>query len=238
MALQTTQGGAFTLTACRLSVGRKVLVALSGMFLMVFLVVHLGINLTLLCGARTYNALAHWMGTTPVIVVLRPVLFLGVVVHVILSVGLWLGNLRSRPERYSVVDPAGGSTWSSRNMLVLGVLVFLFLVLHIASFSIPLTLGSPDRVVVEGVVMKDAYALVSASLGQWWYGLLYVLAAVFLGLHLSHGFQSALQTVGLSDASWRGRWTVLGNVYAVLVAAGFAILPVYFVVQSLVGGAR
>lgn len=237
MIAKPQQVGAVALPLLKSSVSQKLVVSISGLFLVIFLVVHLSVNLTLLAGADTYNSLANWMGSTPPILAMRPVLALGVIAHVLVSAWLWLANLRVRPERYDMVDPAGGSTWASRNMLVLGVVVLLFLVLHVSSFAIPLTFGEPAMVEVKGILMKDAYGLVTDRFSIWWYSSIYVVAVVFLGLHLSHGVQSALQTLGLSDALWRRRWTVVGNLYSVIVTVGFAILPVYFLIQALVSSA-
>jgi succinate dehydrogenase / fumarate reductase cytochrome b subunit len=175
------------------------------------------------------------MATNPAILAMRPVLALGVLLHIAVSVWLWAGNLKARPHAYEVIDRAGGSTWAARNMVILGALVLLFLLLHVSTFSLRLTFGSPPLTELEGRVVKDAYALVTASFAVWWYAALYLAAIAALGLHLSHGTQSALQTLGLSDARWRRRWTVLGNLYAVAVAAGFASLPLYFFVQAQMG---
>lgn len=237
MTVTTRREGARAVLLPRASVARKVIVSLSGLFLLVFLLVHLGVNLTLFGGTDTYNAAAHIMGTNPLILAMRPVLVLGFLVHILVSAWLWLGNRKARPQGYAAVDPAGGSTWASRNMLVLGALVFAFLVLHLSSFSIRLAFGSPPMTELHGVVVKDVYALVTATFGIWWYSILYVVATLLLGLHLSHGFQSAFQTLGLSDASWRRRWTLVGNLYSVIVAVGFASLPAFFFVRALMGNA-
>jgi succinate dehydrogenase / fumarate reductase cytochrome b subunit len=235
MSATTQRERTFTLPFPEASVGRKLLVSLSGLFLVVFLVVHLGVNLTLYLGRDTYNTAAHWMATNPAILAMRPILALGVLLHIVVSTWLWAANLKARPQRYEVVDRAGGSTWAARNMIILGALIFLFVVLHVSTFSLRLAFGSPPLTELEGRVVKDAYALVTGSFGVWWYAALYFTAIVVLGLHLSHGFQSALQTLGLSDAAWRRRWTILGNIYAVTVAAGFASLPLYFFVQAQMG---
>lgn len=219
------------------SVSMKLLVSLTGLFLIVFLVVHLSVNLTMLAGRDTYNAAADWMGTNPGILVMQPVLALGVLAHFVVSGYLWLTDLRTRPLRYSVVDRAGGSTWASRNMLILGAVILLFLILHLSSYWIPLTYGTPPMTELAGEPVEDVYALVTGTFGVWWYAALYVVAFVCLGLHLSHGFQSAIQTLGLSDARWRTRWTVLGNLYAVIVAVGFITLPVFFFVQAQLSSA-
>lgn len=218
------------------SVGRKLLVSLSGLFLLLFLLVHLGLNLALYLGPDTYNAAAHWMATNPAILAMRPVLALGVLLHIVVSTWIWAGNRKARPQAYAMVDRAGTSTWAARNMIVLGALVLLFLLLHVATFSLRLTFGSPPMTELHGATVKDAYALVTASFAAAWYSGAYVLSMVLLGLHLSHGFQSAVQTLGLSDARWRGRWTVLGNLYAVVVAAAFASLPIFFFLRAQMGG--
>lgn len=213
------------------SVGKKLIVGVSGLFLVVFLVVHLGVNLTLFAGSDAYNSVANWMASNPAIVVMRPVLALGLVVHILVSLYLALGNVRSRPQGYALVDPAG-SRWASRHMVILGGLIVLFLALHLSSFSIQMMFGTPPKTEVAGVLMKDAYAMVTARFGLWWYVSIYVAAIVMLGLHLSHGFQSAFQTVGLSDHRWRRRWTAIGNAYAIVIALGFVSLPVYFFIQA------
>jgi len=237
MTTQVHQEKAFALSVAGASVARKLIVSLSGLFLILFLMVHLGVNLTMYGGADTYNTIAHWMGTNPFILAMRPLLVLGFLAHIVISALLWTGNLRARPQRYAKFDPAGGSTWSSRNMLVLGAMVMLFVALHLSSFSIKLTFGSPPYTEVAGAAVKDVHGLVTARFSLWWYTTLYVVAIAMLGLHLSHGFQSAIQTLGLSDARWRRRWSCLGNIYAVVVAVGFASLPVFHFIQARMSSA-
>lgn len=237
MTTQTHPDRAFALPVPGVSVARKVIVSLSGLFLILFLVVHLSVNLTMFGGADIYNTVAHWMGTNPFILAMRPLLVLGFLAHIVISALLWTGNLRARPARYAMVDAAGGSTWASRNMLVLGALVILFLALHLSSFSIKLTFGSPPYTEVGGAAVKDVHGLVTARFALWWYVSLYLVAIVMLGLHLSHGVQSAIQTLGLSDARWRRRWMCLGNIYAIVVAVGFASLPVFHFIQARVSSA-
>jgi succinate dehydrogenase / fumarate reductase, cytochrome b subunit len=219
------------------SVGRKLIVGLSGLFLVVFLVVHLGVNLTLYAGPDTYNSVAHWMGTHPAILAMRPLLALGLLVHIVVSVALAVSNRRARPRGYAVTDHAGGSTWASRHMVVLGALVLVFLALHLSSFSLRMTFGSPPVTEVAGVHMKDAFAMVAARFSLWWYVSLYAGAMVLLGLHLAHGFQSAIQTLGLSSQRWRSRWIAAGRAYALVIAAGFASLPVFFLIQGQLSAA-
>ncbi len=214
------------------SIGRKLIVAVSGLFLILFLAVHLVVNLTLLAGQETYNMVAHWMGTNPAVSVIQPVLTAGLLVHIGYSAYVSLSNWRARPQPYYWSDPAGGSTWASRNMLLLGGLILAFLVLHISSFSIRVKLGDAPMADIGGVMTKDLYAMVTARFELGWYVLTYVVAMFFLGLHLAHGFHSGIQTLGLSDGTWRNRWVLLGTGYSIVIAAGYMLLPIYFFLRT------
>lgn len=216
------------------SVGKKFIVSLSGLFLITFLLVHLAVNLFLLFGPDAYNQAAHFMATNPLIKVMEPMLALGFLLHILYTIVLTIANQRTRPQNYSMVDPSEASTWPSRNMFVLGGLIIFFLVIHLSNFWVKMKFGDMDYVLVGGVAMQDAYTLVSNKFAIWWYDLLYVVGAIFLGLHLSHGFQSAFQTIGLNNQLWRKRWTFLGIVYSVLIAAGFSIIPLYFLIKAYI----
>lgn len=213
----------------------KVVVAVSGMFLMLFLAVHLTVNLMLVFddSGRLFNLAAHFMGTNPVIRVVEPVLALGLVVHIALTAALTVGNLRSRPVRYARRDARGISSWTSRNMVILGLLILVFLVLHLANFFVKMKFtGDPlleREVLVDGVMMENSYALVSGLFKtSTFYNIVYIVGGVVLGLHLTHGFWSAFQSVGLSNAVWQSRLRVAAVIYASAIGAGFCAIPVYF----------
>lgn len=214
------------------SVGKKFLVSLSGLFLITFLAVHLTVNLFLLFGPEAYNKAAHFMATNPIIKVMEPMLAIGFLLHILYAAVLTIANLKTRPENYQVIDQSEASTWASRNMFVLGSLIFIFLALHLSNFWFKMKFGEMQYVEYAGVSMQDAFSLVTGKLVIWWYVLIYVAGAVFLGFHLLHGFQSAFQTIGLNNQVWRKRWMVLGTLYSVLIAAGFSIIPLYFLIQA------
>lgn len=219
------------------SIGQKLLMSVTGLFLIVFLAVHLTANLFLLAGSDAFNVASHFMGTNPLIQLMQPALALGFIVHIIYASILTLQNMKARPQKYSMVNQKESSSWASRNMYILGGMVLIFLVIHILNFFWKIKVsGSPllAEVEVHGVHMENAYALVSglftnAEFGIF-YSLLYIVGAIFLGLHLHHAFWSAFQTIGWSNIVWRKRLEVIGDIYAVIIAAGFSIIPLYFLI--------
>jgi succinate dehydrogenase / fumarate reductase cytochrome b subunit len=216
------------------SLGKKVILSLSGLFLILFLLVHLTANLFLLGGSDAYNAATHFMTTNPIIQIMQPVLALGFLVHILWAVIVQIQNWRARPVRYNKVNQKGSSRWSSRNMIWLGIFVFAFLVMHIAQYFYVMKF-LPEQmtmVTVHGEEMHDAYTLVvalftDATFGYLYSGL-YIIGFIALGLHLNHGFWSSFQSIGWSNDLWRKRLSVIGTVYALLISIGFTIIPVYF----------
>ncbi len=216
------------------SIGRKFIMSISGLFLMMFICVHLGINLLLIFddSGDLFNMGAHFMATNPMIKVMEPVLGLGFMVHIIWSLILTIKNRQARPVSYAKTDQSDSSTWASRNMFVLGSLIFVFLVLHIMHFfwKIKVT-GDPllEHVMVHGVEMENAYALVATLFKtSAVYCIVYVLGGILLGLHLGHGFWSSFQTIGFANKIWLKRLKVIGVVFAFIIAIGFSIIPLYF----------
>jgi len=168
------------------SLGRKIVMSLSGFFLITFLLVHLGINLTLFAGADIFNAASHFMATNPLIQVMQYVLAAGFIVHIIMGIRLELKNRASRPIKYAKNNAAANSGWASRNMIYTGVLILLFLVLHLKDFFVKIKFGE----------VHDDYQLVTELFKNPIYVLIYVIAFILLGIHLSHGFQSAFTSIG------------------------------------------
>ena len=203
--------------------------SLSGLFLLVFLLVHLSVNLTMLVSADLYNEGAHFMATNPFIKIMEPVLALGCIIHVLYAIILTLKNMQSRPVAYAVKKECQSSTWSSRNMFVLGSSIFAFLVIHIVNFwwKIKVT-GDIPTTTVDGVEMHDTFTLVTSLFKIWWFDAIYVAAFILLGFHLIHGFWSAFQTIGMNNSKWFKRLKTIGTIYAVVVVAGFTIIPLYF----------
>jgi succinate dehydrogenase / fumarate reductase cytochrome b subunit len=183
-------------------------------------------------GSDAFNEAAHFMVTNPAIRVIEPLLALGFIIHIIYSGYITLMNQNTRPIKFKKLKRSGVSTWPSRNMFILGGLVLVFLVIHLINFYWKVRFGEISTVTVDGVHMENVYGLVSSLfINWWWYDLIYVLGAVFLGLHLSHGFWSAFQTLGWDNEKWIVRLKRIGYVFSVIIAAGFASIPLYFLIK-------
>ncbi len=207
------------------SIGKKLVMSLSGLFLMLFLVVHVVTNFLAIFGREIYNEACHFMDTNPIIQVMVPVLAFGVFIHIVYATILTLSNLRARgTDRYAVSNKGKASSWASRNMFVLGLIVLGFLCLHLFHFWAKMQLqhfigGSPE---------VDPYGLVATLFQNIWYCLIYWVWLAALWFHLSHGFWSAFQTIGLNNSKWLKRWQVIALIYASIIIIAFALIPLWF----------
>jgi succinate dehydrogenase / fumarate reductase cytochrome b subunit len=194
----------------------------------------LGLNLLLIFdnSGDLFNQGAHFMATNPLIKIMEPILGLGFIIHIVWSFFLEYQNWKARPVKYAKKNMSGASSWASRNMLVLGGLVLVFLIIHLINFFVKMKFtGDPllDEVTINGEHMHNAYALVSSAfINSTVLGVFYILGGALLGFHLSHGFWSAFQTLGLNNKHWLNRWKVIGTIYAILIAVGYAVIPLYF----------
>jgi succinate dehydrogenase / fumarate reductase cytochrome b subunit len=156
---------------------------------------------------------------------MEPILGLGFLIHIIWSLFLEYQNWVARPVKYAKKNLSGSSSWASRNMLILGALVLVFLIVHIINFFWVIKF-QPEH--LESFTNGE-YDLVAGLFKESViYGVLYIIGGILLGLHLSHGFWSAFHTLGLNNKHWLKRWQVIGNIYAIIVAVGFSIIPLYF----------
>lgn len=192
--------------------------ALTGLFLVLFLLVHLIANLTLFGGAESFNAASHFMGTNPLIQIMQPVLALGFIAHIFTGIVLEFKNMRSRPVKYTKNNAAANAPWVSRNMAVTGGMILLFLILHIVQYFVPF----------KTTEIHDHYEFVVALFKNPLYTVLYVLAFILLGLHLIHGFQSSLTTTGVRHEKYRKCIVNLGIAYSILITVGFSAIAIWF----------
>ncbi len=215
--------------------------ALSGFFLMFFLLQHLTINFISVISPDGFNATAHFMGTNPIVqIALQPVLAFGVIFHLMMGMRLELQNRASRPIKYAMNKPEENSSWMSRNMIITGIMIFLFLGLHFYDFWIP----ELNVKYIQGDMSGLIDPMNPDSGMRYWEELhhkfhdpirvgLYVLSFVFLALHLLHGFQSAFQSVGFNHRKYTPVIKKLSNIYAIVVPLGFIIIAVFhFLTQS------
>lgn len=211
------------------TLGRKVLMALTGLFLILFLAVHLAGNLQLLKddGGRSFNIYAEFMSTNPLIQTVSKGNFFFILLHVFMSLFLTIKNRQARGPVGYAVTTGRSSHWTSRNMGILGTLVLVFLVVHLKDFWGQVHFGNLPRVDYEGKLYRDVYTLVAASFRQEWYVGLYIFCMAAVGFHLWHGFISAFQTMGWSHPKYNPVISFVGKTFAVLVPALFALIPVW-----------
>jgi len=214
------------------SIGKKIIMSVTGLFLMLFLLLHLTINLLLLFGdGEIYNQASHFMGTNLVMKIMEPVLALGFVIHIFYASVITLANQKARPVGYKTFNPKGSSTWASRNMYILGSTIFVFLVLHIINFFWKIKFGEVPDISYEGVDMHNTYLLVSSLfINYWWYNIIYISGVILLSLHLSHSFWAAFQTLGWSNDKLRYSFKTIAIIYAFVIGIGFAVIPLFFLI--------
>ena len=208
------------------SLGRKLLMALTGLFLIMFLAVHLAGNLQLLKddGGQAFNIYSDFMGHNPLIQTISKVNFTLILIHIIWAIIISRKNRAARGQSYAINNKS--SQWSSRNMGILGTIVLIFLVVHLRHFYAALHWGSVPTVTYEGKEIADAYTLVSYWFAKAWYAGLYVVCMVGLAFHLWHGFASAFQTLGLNHVKYNPVINFVGRAFAIIVPALFALIPI------------
>jgi len=203
------------------SIGRKVVMALTGFFLIIFLLLHLVINLLTLFSAEAFNEASHFMATNPLIQMMQYVLALGFILHIAYGLKLTMQNRAARPVKYAYNKPGENSSWTSRSMIITGMTVFLFLILHLKDYFIEVKSGNLGGYATD-------YEMVTHLFDNLAYTCVYVLAFVLLGLHLHHGFQSAFQSIGFNHPKYTPFIKKLALAYTILVPAGFALISIYF----------
>lgn len=217
------------------TLGRKLIMALTGLFLILFLTGHVSGNLLLFKGdgGQAFNMYAKFMTTNPAVKLLSYLTYISVIGHIIYSILLTRHNVSARPVSYSTSKGGTNSSWNSRNMGILGTIILIFLVVHLQGFWAEMHWGEVPTISYDGENYKNLYLIVSEAFKQEWLVALYVVAMIFLGFHLSHGFSSAFQTLGLSHKKYSPAIEWIGRIYCVIVPATFASMPLYIYFSSL-----
>lgn len=211
------------------TLGRKLLMSLTGLFLISFLVVHLAGNLQLLKhdGGEAFNHYAEFMGTNPVIQTIAKLNFFFIALHAVISLILTTRNSGARgPEGYKATPKKKSSIWASRNMGILGTLILIFLVIHLKDFWGVSKFGTLEPATYGEETYGDLYALVMDWFQKGWYVGLYVFCMAALAFHLWHGFQSAFHTLGLRHQKYTPIINFVGKAFAIIVPAMFAWIPI------------
>lgn len=213
------------------SLTKKFVMAFAGLFLITFLFVHMGINLTvLLPSTDTFNIAAHFMGTNILIKVFEVVLFGGFIIHMLYGVILQIQNWMARPQRYKVEGWSHTSPFS-KFMIHTAVIIGIFLVYHLLDFYIEAKfLGEVDDVIINGKTYHDLGAKVIAEFQLPAVVILYIISFLILGFHLHHGFQSGFQSLGLNHSKYTPIVKKLSLAVSVILTVGFSIIPlvIYF----------
>ncbi len=211
------------------SIGKKLLMALAGLFLVLFLLVHLGINLTLIIceSTKPFNVASHFMGTNIVVKVFEVILFGTVLLHILYGLILQIQNWFARPKRYKVANYAQTSFFS-KFMIHTALIVLLFLVIHLVDFYFRSKLGEIGEITYDnGKQYHDLANMVINRFHMSGYVIFYLVCFLFLGFHLLHAFQSAFQTLGLNHKTYTPVIKKLGIAYTLVVVAGFMTIPLY-----------
>ena len=215
------------------SVARKVAMALSALFLILFLIIHLAVNLTSVISESTFNELSHFMGTNPLIqFAMQPVLLAGVIFHFVMGFVLEIQNKRARgSEKYYAYNGGANSSWMSRNMIITGVMILLFLGLHLYDFWVAemnykyIEFNAPNPTRYYHELIEKFHEPLRVGF--------YVLCFVFLCLHLLHGFQSAFQSMGWKDDARKKLISLVGNWYSYIICGGFIFIALFHYIKFL-----
>ncbi len=219
------------------SIGRKITMGLTGIFLVTFLVVHVGLNACIWAndGGEMFNKAAHFMGSMVVIRIIEIGLFVFIFVHIIQGLALEISNRSKRGVGYAKSYGSRGSKWYSRSMGLLGTIILLFLVLHWIQFWIPSrtnnvadSMGVPLTATYNNVEMHDMFSLMKITFSQLWVVIVYVLGCISLGYHLAHGVQSAFRSLGVHNKRYLVILKNFGYGFAIIVSLGFAMMPISF----------
>lgn len=218
------------------SLARKYWMAATGLFLCTFLVGHLLGNLQLFVtgeeGRDAFNAYGLFMTTFPVVKVLSYVTYISILLHAVDGIILARQNKAARPVGYVKERQSVNASWASRKMALLGTLTLFFIIVHMRSFWYEMHFGSVATYTVDGVEYKDLWAITVAAFENWWYTGFYVLALLGLAFHLSHGFQSSFQTLGINHKRYTPIIKTVGAAFAWLIPAGFIAVALFlFIVQ-------
>jgi succinate dehydrogenase / fumarate reductase cytochrome b subunit len=216
------------------SITKKVIMSLAGLFLITFLLVHLGINLFLLPITEDHKQIfldsADFMATFPPMKIMELVLFLGFIIHIFYGIVVQLQNWSSRGTQSYAVASKTQVTLSAKTMIYSGIVVFLFLALHLYQFYF-VKLGLNTGAMLPGGEHPDFYTIaVTLFSTDAVFSSIYILAFVVLWLHLRHAFQSAFQTLGLNHVKYTPFIKALGEIYSIVVPLGFIMVPLYYMI--------
>ena len=222
---------------CDSSIGRKVVMSVTGIALVLFLTFHASMNVVALFSAEGYNMICEFLGANWYAVAATIGLAALVVIHIIYAFCLTIQNLRARGNnRYDVTAKPEKVEWASQNMLALGVIVVLGMLLHLYNFWYNMMfaelLGDPY---LGGIHATDGYGYIVQTFSNPVYTVLYVIWLFAIWFHLTHGFWSAMQTLGWNNTIWINRWKCISNIYSTIIVLGFMLVAIVFFLKNMMG---
>lgn len=215
------------------SLGRKYVMALSGGFLILFLLEHLYTNVHIFFGdgGEAFNEASESMVHNILIRIIEIVLFAAIIIHVLQALALTGQNQKARPIKYAVSKTNETSSWFSRNMMLTGSVIFFFIVVHLYNFFWPYRVtGEVAHEATNNLALKVSEAMTNPI-----YAALYLVSVLFLAFHLNHAFQSAFQTLGFNNKKYAPLLKKTSTAIAVILFIGFAAFPIIFYVGDLMG---
>ena len=212
------------------SIGKKMVMGITGLFLIMFLVVHCLLNSLIFLndGGLAFNVGAHFMATNVLIRTMEVVLILGILIHIFQALRLTLENRKARPVRYAVTNGQANSKWYSRSMGLLGTLLLIFLIVHMSDFWVTSRFIGIRGVDANG--NEDLYAEMLVTFSDPWIVSFYVFSMISLAYHLIHGFASAFQTLGWNHKRYTPLVKGVGFWFSIIIAVIFSLMPlaIYF----------
>ena len=222
------------------SIGRKLIMSISGLFLILFLLFHLSMNVAAVFSGEAYNMVCSLLGSNWYAVAATLVLAAGVVIHFVYAIILTLQNRKARGnDRYAINARPKGVEWASQNMFVLGLIVILFMLLHFSQFWYKMMfaelIGHHEVALGSAMVSpQDGAAFINYYFqGNAVITVLYLIWYVALWFHLTHGFWSAIQTIGWNNTIWMNRWECISKIVATVICGLFAIITIIFFLNGV-----
>lgn len=210
------------------SLGQKLVMSLTGLFLVTFLIVHLIGNLQLLAGdgGESFNLYAKFMTSNPFIKATSYGLYAFILLHAVQGLMIWIVNKSAKGKTY-LVKTKDNASFASQNMAWLGIILALFLGLHLYQFWLQMKMDWTPMATYDGVEVKDLYKIVSIAFANPIYVIIYVISMIAVGLHLSHGIQSGFQTLGLNHKKYNPVIKFVGMAISIVLALGFSLIPIW-----------
>jgi len=213
---------------------RKSIIALTGLFLCIFLIVHLSANCILLLpediARGLYNSYSTTLQESPLIKIVAYLLYLSILLHIVYAVLVTLRNRKAKPVSYAVNHSKENSSWASQNMMLIGISILLFLVVHLANFWARIKLGMGEAVGMDAAGHLDVYEVTYSLFQNIYYVIFYSVLVIPLGFHLQHGLKSAFKTLGFYHKAGLQVLAKVSVIYALVMSIGFGLIPfiVYF----------